>query len=54
MIFENERSEVGADIIGHIDSVKNPISGHITADSIGEVILEEEIVTPGECKIVVR
>lgn len=46
-----ERSEVEATIKGHIDSVKNPIRGHITADSIGEIILEEDVVTVGECKI---
>lgn len=33
-----EYSEVEADIRGHIDSVKNPLSGRITADSVGEVI----------------
>lgn len=49
-----ERSEVVATINGHIDSVKNPITGSITADSIGEIILEEEIVTPGACKIVIK
>ncbi len=47
-----ERSEVTATVQGHIDSVKNPITGSIQADSIGEIILEEEIVTPGACKIV--
>ena len=46
-----ERSEVTATVNGHIDSVKNPIAGSITADSIGEIILEEEIVTPGKCVI---
>jgi len=46
-----ERSEVTATIRGHIDSVKNPISGSITADSIGEVILKEEIVELEKCKI---
>lgn len=49
-----ERSEVNATVRGHIDSVKNPISGRITVDSIGEIILEEEIVTPGACEIIVR
>ena len=49
-----ERSEVTATVKGHIDSVKNPISGSITADSIGEVILEEEIVTPGACVITTK
>lgn len=47
-----ERSEVTATIKGHIDSVKNPISGSITADTIGEIVIEEEIVKPGDCKIV--
>ena len=46
-----ERSEVEATVKGHIDSVKNPISGYITADSIGEIILEEDVVTVGACKI---
>ena len=49
-----ERSEVTATVQGHIDSVKNPIAGSITADSIGEIILEEEIVTPGRCVILTR
>ncbi len=49
-----ERSEVTATVISHIDSVKNPISGSITADSIGEIILEEEIITPGKCVITTK
>ena len=49
-----ERSEVNATINGHVDSVKNPISGSVTADSIGEIILEEEIVVPGACTITQR
>ena len=49
-----ERSSVEADIKGHIDSIKNPISGHVTADTIGEIILEEDIVTIGECRITTR
>lgn len=35
-----ERSDVQAAVIGHIDSIKNPASGVIKADSIGEQILE--------------
>ena len=49
--FEN--SEVQATVSGHIDSVKNPVSGAITADSIGEVILDE-FKWPGECAITAR
>ena len=39
-----EYSDVEADIKGHIDSVKNPRSGRIIADSIGEIIKEESII----------
>lgn len=39
-----EYSEVQADIIGHIDSVKNPRSGKIVADSIGEIITENAVM----------
>jgi len=39
-----EYSDVEADIKGHIDSVKNPASGRITADSIGAVICEDSIM----------
>ncbi len=49
--FEN--SEVTATITGHVDSVKNPASGAITADSIGEVIIDE-FKWPGECPITAR
>lgn len=36
-----EKSEVEADVVGHIDSVKNPERGLISADSIGEIIIED-------------
>lgn len=39
-----EYSDVEADVKGHIDSVKNPRSGRITADSIGEVIREDPVM----------
>ena len=43
-----EKSGVDAEIVGHIDSIKNPESGRIVADSIGEVIYD----TPERlCKI---
>ena len=44
-----EYSEVDANIKGHIVSVKNPISGSITADSIGEIIIDEN--SRGSCEI---
>ena len=43
--FEN--SHVLADVKGHIVSVKNPISGNIIADSIGEIIFDENASAPG-------
>lgn len=49
-----EYSTVRADIRGHIESVKNPASGIIVADSIGEVILDENIKGPADCKIIIR
>lgn len=39
-----EYSDVEADISGEILSVKNPRSGHISADRIGEIILENSIM----------
>lgn len=33
-----EYSSVEADVVGHIDSVKNVKSGHVYADSVGEII----------------
>lgn len=46
-----EYSTVEASVRGHIVSVKNPTSGHITADSIGEIILDENRKAPGDCVI---
>ena len=33
-----EYSDVNASIIGHVDSIKNPKSGEIIVDSVGEII----------------
>ena len=49
-----EYSTVKADIKGHIKSVKNPASGTIVADSIGEIIIDENIKGPADCKIISR
>ena len=46
-----EYSSVQATVKGHITSVKNPRSGFIKADSIGEVIIDENIKQPGNCEI---
>ncbi len=39
-----EYSEVEADVKGHIISVKNPKSGKIVADSVGEIIRENPVM----------
>lgn len=39
-----EYSDVNASITGHVDSVKNPRSGSIIADSIGEIIMEDAVM----------
>lgn len=39
-----EYSTVDVEIIGHIGSVKNPLSGRISAGSIGELIMEDDKV----------
>ncbi len=49
-----EYSDVHADIQGHVLSIKNPRSGRIVADSIGEIIIDKNIKAPADCKIEVR
>ena len=39
-----EYSDVDAQVIGHIHSVKNPRSGRIVADSVGEVITGDAVM----------
>lgn len=47
--FEN--SEVKATVKGEIMSVKNPISGYVNADSIGEMIWDEKHKASSTCEI---
>lgn len=49
LAFEN--SEVEATVIGGIDSVKNPVHGHIRAGHIGELILDENRPAGADCVI---
>ena len=48
-----EYSDVNADIIGRVESVKNPRSGIITLDEVGEIITEAP-VEPCCGKVVLR
>lgn len=49
-----EYSTVDAEVKGRIDSVKNPISGRITADSIGGLIMEKDRIDPCRTEIICR
>lgn len=46
-----EYSTVDAEIVGRVDSVKNPTSGRIVADEIGELILDSERIDPAKTEI---
>ena len=48
-----EYSDVNADVKGHILSVKNPKSGTICADSVGEIIMQDAVM---ECtgQVIIR
>lgn len=46
-----EDSILEAVINGNITSIKNPAGGYIMADSIGEIIIDENSKNPGACKI---
>ncbi len=49
-----EYSDVEATIQGHVDSIKNPRSGSITADSVGEVIMTDDTVMDCTGEVVIR
>lgn len=46
-----EYSDVEATVKGHVVSIKNPRSGHIHVGSVGEIIIDENIKAPGDCRI---
>ena len=49
-----EYSNVEASIRGHVTHIKNPTSGHIVADSIGSVTIDENVKAPANCIIETR
>lgn len=49
-----EYSTVNATIKGAVHSIKNPTSGHIVVDSVGEVIIDENIKQPADCVIDIK
>lgn len=38
-----EKSDVEAEVLGRIESIKNPLSGVITCDEVGSIIMDEEV-----------
>lgn len=49
-----EESTLQATIIGAITNIKNPTSGHIVADAIGSVTIDEHVLQPNDCVIEIR
>ena len=49
-----EYSDVVAEIRGYVDSIKNPRSGSITVDSVGEVLMTDDTVMDCNGKVIVR
>lgn len=49
-----EESTLHADVNSVITSVKNPTSGEIRAKGYGEIILDENIKAPADCKILIK
>ena len=49
-----EESTLNADVNSVITSVKNPTSGIITAKGYGEIILDENIKQPADCRIITK
>ena len=39
-----ERSTVNAEVLSSIDSIKNPIGGKIVAESVGELIMDKDVI----------
>lgn len=48
-----EYSSINAEVNNHIVSIKNPLEGTIRAQSIGQIIFDENARNPGACQILV-
>ena len=49
-----EYSTIEATVKGNVHSIKNPTSGSIEVDSVGEIIIDENQKSPADCKIKVK
>ena len=46
--------KIDAQITSHVDSIKNPYSGKIEVESVGELIMDEKFIDPKKTKINVK
>ena len=46
--------DIDAEVTSHVISIKNPISGHIKVKSVGEIILDKEMIDPSKTVIEVE
>jgi hypothetical protein len=49
-----EYSTIEATVKGNVHSIKNPTSGSIEVDSVGDIIIDENQKSPADCKIKVK
>ena len=49
-----EYSTIEATVKGNVHSIKNPTSGSIEVDSVGDIIIDENQKSPANCKIIVK
>jgi len=49
-----EDSDVQADIRGAVTNIKNPRTGRIVADAIGSITIDDHILPPANCEILIR
>lgn len=49
-----EYSTLKADIRGYLSSIKNPRSGEIVIDRVGDIIIDGNIKAPADCRIIIR
>lgn len=52
--FAFEYSEVEADLFGRVLSVKNPLSGHISAEAIDEILFTADSKYDCTCKVTIK
>lgn len=49
-----EYSTVNGNICSHVVSIKNPTSGHVIVDSVGEMIIDSNQKQPANCEVIIK